>query len=70
MPWGPKPRLRNRFIEQEGEYALALKDNHGDLYDEVQATFTMAEQEAFATGACESARTVEKVHGRVEIREY
>jgi predicted transposase YbfD/YdcC len=30
----------------------------------------MAEQEAFASVACESARTIEKAHGRVEIREY
>ncbi len=30
----------------------------------------MAEQEAFATVACESDRTVEKAHGRLEIREY
>jgi hypothetical protein len=48
----------------------ALKENHGTLYDEVQATFTMAEQEAFASVACESARTIEKAHGRVESREY
>jgi hypothetical protein len=49
---------------------LALKENHGNLYDEVKATFTMTEQEAFATVVCVSDRTVEKAHGRLEIREY
>ncbi len=67
---GTQTKIARQIIEQAGDDALALKDNHGDLYDEVQATFAMAEQEAFASGACESARTVEKGHGRVEIREY
>jgi hypothetical protein len=30
----------------------------------------MAEQEAFSSVTCESDRTVEKAHGRLEIREY
>ena len=67
---GTQTKIARQIIEQEGDYALALKDNHGALYDEVQATFAMAEQEAFAAVACESARAVEKGHGRVEIREY
>ena len=67
---GTQTKIADQIIEQEGEYALALKDNQGNLYDEVKATFTLAEQEAFATVACESDRTVEKAHGRLEIREY
>ncbi len=67
---GTQTKIAQQIIEQEGDYALALKDNQGTLYDEVQATFRMAEQEAFASVPCESARTVEKAHGRVEIREY
>jgi predicted transposase YbfD/YdcC len=67
---GTQIKIADQIIEQEGEYALALKDNQGNLYDEVKATFRMAEKEAFATVACESDRTVEKAHGRLEIREY
>lgn len=67
---GTQTKIARQLIEQEGEYALALKENHGDLYNEVQATFTLAEQEGFATVPHEAARTVEKAHGRVEIREY
>ena len=67
---GTQTKIARQIIEQEGEYALALKDNQGTLYDEVQATFSLAEQEAFANGTSESARTVEKAHGRLEIREY
>jgi hypothetical protein len=43
-------------------------DNQGNLYEEVKATFTLAEKEAFATVEGESDRTVEKAHGRLERR--
>ena len=67
---GTQTKIAEQIIEQEGEYALALKDNQGDLYEEVQATFALAEQEAFANVQAESHRCVEKGHGRLEIREY
>lgn len=67
---GTQTKIAEQIIEQEGEYALALKDNHGNLYKEVKATFTMAEKEAFASVQCESDRTIEKAHGRLEIRSY
>ena len=67
---GTQTKIAEQIIEQEGDYALALKDNQGNLYDEVKATCTMAEKEAFATVEYESDRTVEKAHGRLEIREY
>jgi predicted transposase YbfD/YdcC len=67
---GTQTKIAEQIIEQEGDYALALKDNQGSLYDEVKATFSMAEKEAFATVEYESDRTVEKAHGRLEIREY
>lgn len=67
---GTQTRIARQIIEQEGEYALALKENHENLYDEVQATFALAEKDAFAGLQWESERRVEKGHGRLEIREY
>jgi predicted transposase YbfD/YdcC len=67
---GTQTKIAEQIIEQEGEYALALKDNQGNLYEEVKATFALAEQEAFANVQAESDRCVEKGHGRLEIREY
>ena len=55
---GTQTKIAEQIIEQEGDYALALKDNQGNLYDEVKATFRMAEKEAFATVTSESARMV------------
>jgi predicted transposase YbfD/YdcC len=67
---GTQIKIAKQIREQEGDYALALKDNHGDLYDEVKATFSLAEKEGFAGPYWESDRHVEKGHGRLEIREY
>src|SRR5437588_11578961 len=39
---GTQTKSAQQMIEQEGEYALALKDNQGDLYEEVKATFALA----------------------------
>ena len=45
---GTQTKIAEQIIEQEGEYALALKDNHGNLYEAVKATFALAEKDAFA----------------------
>lgn len=65
---GTQTKIAEQIIEQGGEYALALKDNHKDLCQEVIATFALATKDAEAS--VESLRTVEKGHGRLEIREY
>jgi predicted transposase YbfD/YdcC len=67
---GTQLKIAEQIIEQEGDYVLALKDNQGNLYKEVKATFALAEKEAFAHVQAESHRRVEKGHGRLEIREY
>ena len=67
---GTQTKIAAQIIEQEGDYALALKDNQGNLYDEVKATFALAEKDGFVGGQEESVRLVEKGHGRLEIREY
>jgi hypothetical protein len=55
---GTQTKIAHQIIEQEGSMPWRGSDNQGNLYDEVKATFTLAEQEAFATVACESDRTV------------
>jgi predicted transposase YbfD/YdcC len=67
---GTQTKIAEQIIEQEGDYALALKDNQGNLYEEVKATFALAEKEAFAFVQAESERHIEKGHGRLEIRQY
>jgi len=67
---GTQTKIAAQIIEQEGDYALALKDNQGNLFDEVKATFALAEKDGFVGPYWESQRKVEKGHGRLEIREH
>ncbi len=67
---GTQTKIADQIIEQDGDYALALKDNQGNLYEEVKATFALAEKERFANVQAEADQTVEKDHGRLEIRKY
>src|ERR1700730_15036580 len=67
---GTQTKIAGQIIEQEGDYALALKENQESLYEEVKATVALAEKEAVAGLQWESERLVEKGHGRLEIREY
>ncbi len=67
---GTQTKIARQIIQQEGDYALALKDNQGNLYEEVEATFAMAEKDGFRDLQWESDRRVEKGHGRLGIREY
>lgn len=49
---------------------LALKANHGFLYDEVQRFFRWAHQRQFAEVAHQSYHTVDSEHGRLAERRY
>src|SRR5579871_3791781 len=67
---GTQRKIAAQIVEQEGDYALALKDNQGNLYEEVKATFALAEKDGFRDLQWESDRQIEKGHGRLELREY
>src|SRR5579859_4839659 len=47
---GTQTKIAAQIIEQDGDYALALKDNQGNLYEEVIATFALAEKDGFVGG--------------------
>jgi predicted transposase YbfD/YdcC len=67
---GTQTEIASQIIDQEGDYALALKENQGTMYEGVSETFALALKDQFAQTQHESHRTVEKGHGRIEIREY
>jgi predicted transposase YbfD/YdcC len=67
---GTQTQIASQILEQEGDYALALKENQGTMYEGVSETFALALQDHSAQVQHESHRTVEKGHGRLEIREY
>jgi predicted transposase YbfD/YdcC len=66
---GCQTDIAQTIVEREAEYVLALKDNQGQLYEDVQLLFTDLEQSQYRAYACDYTKTVDKDHGRLEIRE-
>lgn len=57
-------------IEQKGDYVLALKENQGTLYAEVQLAFEAEQKSHFKDIRHEIHTTREKNHGRIETRRH
>jgi predicted transposase YbfD/YdcC len=58
---GCQTAIAQQIVDQGGDYVLALKANHADLLTNVRDSFALAD-------ATSPTRTVEKGHGRIEVR--
>ncbi|SRR5712692_5276574 len=67
---GTQRAIAAQIIEQNGDYALALKENQGNLYENVKDTFALARKDHFRDIEHQFYETVEKDHGRLEIRKH
>jgi predicted transposase YbfD/YdcC len=67
---GTQRVIAAQIIEQKADYALALKENQGNLYEDVKDTFTLAQQDQFRSVEYQFHETIEKDHGRLEIRKH
>jgi predicted transposase YbfD/YdcC len=59
---GTQTEIAKAIVEREADYLLALKQNQGNLYQQVAATFAEAEAAAFEHVPCDTCRTVNKGH--------
>lgn len=60
---GCQTAIAQQIVAQGGDYVLTLKDNHPDLRGNVADSFALAE-----TTTLKQTRTMEKGHGRIEVR--
>lgn len=70
---GCQAAIAAQVVAQGGDYVLALKDNHPTLHEDVRQVFAEARADGFAVfapGEYDHARTVDKGHGRLEIRRH
>lgn len=67
---GTQRAIAAQIIEEQADYALALKENQGNLYEDVKDTFTLAQQDDFRRVEHQFHKTIEKAHGRLEIRQH
>jgi len=65
---GTQKQIAKQIIERNADYILALKDNQGNLFADVQQIFAHAQSRNFAGIEHRFEQTVDKGHGRVEIR--
>jgi len=60
--------IARTMIERGANYVLALKGNQGGLFEDVEWLFEPAQATQFQDVADDFAQTIDKGHGRIEIR--
>jgi predicted transposase YbfD/YdcC len=65
---GCQREIAHQIIDQSGDYVLALKENHDALYHDVVDTFAHAQAKTIDDLVWEESQTIEKGHGRIEVR--
>lgn len=66
---GCQTEIAAQIIDQEADYLLALKANHGRLYQEVERLFKDALTDPKKVIPYQTHRMINKGHGRLEIRQ-
>jgi predicted transposase YbfD/YdcC len=67
---GTQREIAKQIIDQSGNYVLALKENQATLFQEVVEMFSQAKAGTIEELVSEDERTIEKGHGRIEVRRY
>jgi predicted transposase YbfD/YdcC len=67
---GCQKEIAQTIIEQKGDYVLALKGNHPNLYQDVVQLFEFARQQDWKGIEHQFYQTSNKDHGRLEIRRH
>jgi len=67
---GCQKEIAEKIVDRQGDYLLALKDNHPKLHQAVAAEFTAALEADVAPPGLRRHATVETSRGRRERREY
>ena len=67
---GTQREIAKQIIDQGGDYVLALKENQGTLYQDVVEMFGHAKAGTIEELVVEDARTIDKGHGRIDVRRY
>ena len=66
---GCQTKIASTILNEGADYLLALKENHGQLYEDVELLFDDLEESEFTAYPHDSAKTVDSGHGRIEVRQ-
>ena len=67
---GAQKEIAKQIIDQGADYVLSLKGNQGNLHEDVEQLFNWAHKTDFKEIEHEAHQTIDKGHGRLEIRRY
>jgi predicted transposase YbfD/YdcC len=66
---GTQTEIAETIVDGGGDYLLAVKENQGHLFEDIQYLFEVDVAQGFEYAQHGYAKTVNKGHGRIEIRE-
>lgn len=66
---GCQKEIAADIVKRDANYILALKENHGRLYEDVKLLFDDLEASGFTAYSFDHQQTIDKDHGRIEIRD-
>lgn len=67
---GTQTDIAKQILDQGADYVLSLKGNQGSLHDDVKQLFDWARKTDFNDIDHEAYQTIDKGHGRIEVRHY
>jgi predicted transposase YbfD/YdcC len=66
---GTQTEIAETIVDRGGDYLLAVKENQGQLYTDLEHLFAVDQRDGFHDDAYTYTRKVDNSHGRMEIRE-
>ena len=66
---GTQTNIAQIIIEANADYVLSVKENQGNLFEDISVLFAIDQAQNFKYASFEYAKTTNKGHGRIEIRE-
>ena len=65
---GTQTEIASQIIDQGGDYLLAVKGNHKSVFEDLKDLFSGCDEVSFVDVPYDYAETINKGHGRIEIR--
>ena len=66
---GTQTKIARTIVEANADYVLSVKENQGHLYEDISVVFAIDQAHDFKYASYEYAKTTNKGHGRIDVRE-
>lgn len=66
---GTQTHIAQTIVQAQADYVLSVKENQGHLFEDISVLFAVDQAHDFKYAEYEYKKTINKGHGRIEIRE-